>query len=62
MHCAFYYHSSKEFYSDAGFVKCSKEQYKSIIKEIPTCPVKIELKLITNSQGKLKVIIKEIIY
>ncbi len=40
----YYYHSSKEFYSDAGFVKCSKEQYDSIKDEIPTCPLKTELK------------------
>jgi hypothetical protein len=42
----YYYHSSKEFYSDAGFVKCTKEQYESIKSEIPTCPLKIELKTI----------------
>jgi hypothetical protein len=40
----YYYHSSKELYSDAGFVKCTKEQYESIKSEIPTCPLKIELK------------------
>jgi len=33
------YHSSKEFYSDAGFVNCTKEQYESIKTEIPTCPL-----------------------
>jgi hypothetical protein len=42
----YYYHSSKELYSDAGFVKCTKEQYESIKSEIPTCPLKIELKTI----------------
>jgi hypothetical protein len=43
----YYYHSSKEFYFDADFVKCSKEQYENIKKEIPTCPLKIELKTTT---------------
>jgi hypothetical protein len=43
----YYYHSSKEFYSDAGFVKCSKGQYESIKSEIPTCPLKTELKTST---------------
>jgi hypothetical protein len=43
----YYYHSSKELYSDAGFVKCTKEQYESIKSEIPTCPLKIELKTTT---------------
>lgn len=48
----YYYHSSKEFYIDAKFEKCSKEQYESIRKEIPKCPIKTELKIITNSEGK----------
>lgn len=48
----YYYHSSKEFYSDAGFIECSKGQYESIKVEIPTCPLKTELKTITNSEGK----------
>lgn len=48
----YYYHSSKEFYKDAKFEKCSKEQYESIRKEIPTCPVKTELKTMTNSEGR----------
>jgi hypothetical protein len=47
----YYYHSSKEFYSDAGFVKCSKGQYESIKSEIPTCPLKTELKT-TTINGK----------
>ena len=34
------YHSSKKFYIDADYVDCSKEQYESIKKEIPTCPVR----------------------
>jgi hypothetical protein len=46
-----YYHSSKEFYADAGFVKCTKEQYESIKSEIPTCPLKTELKT-TKINGK----------
>lgn len=48
----YYYHSSKEFYSDAGFVECSKEQYESIKVEIPACPLKAEIKTIINSEGK----------
>lgn len=48
----YYYHSSKEFYSDAGFVECSKEQYESIKVEIPTCPLKAEIKTTINSEGK----------
>jgi hypothetical protein len=47
----YYYHTSKEFYSDAGFVKCTKEQYESIKSEIPTCPLKTELKT-TTINGK----------
>jgi hypothetical protein len=47
----YFYHSSKEFYSDAGFVKCTKEQYESIKSEIPTCPLKTELKT-TTINGK----------
>lgn len=48
----YYYHSSKEFYKDAKFEKCSKEQYELIKEEIPTCPVKTELKTMTNSEGR----------
>jgi len=40
------YHSSKEFYIDADYVDCSKEQYQSIKKEIPTCPLRILYKII----------------
>ena len=40
------YHSSKEFYIDADYVDCSKEQYQSIKKEIPTCPLRILYKTI----------------
>jgi hypothetical protein len=47
----YFYHSSKEFYSDAGFIKCSKGQYEGIKKEIPTCPLKTELKT-TTINGK----------
>jgi len=47
----YYYHSSKDFYSDAEFVKCTKEQYESIKSEIPTCPLKTELKT-TAINGK----------
>jgi hypothetical protein len=47
----YYYHSSKELYSDADFVKCTKEQYESIKSEIPTCPLKTKLK-ITTKNGK----------
>ena len=46
-----YYHSSKEFYHDASFVQCTKEQYDSIKKEIPSCPLKKEIKTTTSSQG-----------
>jgi len=52
----YYYHSSKEFYSDAGFVECSKEQYESIKAEIPTCPLKAEIKTITNSESRQELI------
>lgn len=52
----YYYHSSEEFYKDAKFEKCSKEQYDSIKKEIPTCPVKVKLKTITNSEGKEEIV------
>lgn len=48
----YYYHSSKEFYKDAKFEKCSKEQYELIKEEIPSCPVKVELKTMTNSEGR----------
>lgn len=47
-----YYHSSREFYHDASFVKCTKEQYNSIKTEIPTCPLKEEIKTIINSEGR----------
>ena len=40
------YHSSKEFYHDADYVNCTKEQYESIKKEIPTCPLRILYKII----------------
>jgi len=40
------YHSSKEFYIDADYVDCTKEQYESIKKEIPTCPLRILYKII----------------
>jgi hypothetical protein len=47
----YYYHTSKDLYTDAGFVKCTKEQYESIKSEIPTCPLKTELKT-TTINGK----------
>jgi hypothetical protein len=47
----YFYHSGKEFYSDAGFVKCDKETYESVKKEIPICPLKTELKT-TTINGK----------
>ena len=40
------YHSSKEFYIDADYVNCSKQQYESIKEEIPTCPLRILYKII----------------
>jgi hypothetical protein len=40
------YHSSKEFYHDAHYVNCTEEQYESIKKEIPTCPLRILYKII----------------
>jgi hypothetical protein len=44
-----YYHTI--YYHDVSFVQCTKEQYDSIKKEIPSCPLKKEIKTITNSQG-----------
>lgn len=52
----YYYHSSKEFYIDAKFVKCSKEQYELIKEEIPSCPIKVELKTIINSESKQELV------
>ena len=40
------YHSSKEFYIDADYVNCSKEQYESIKEEIPNCSLRILYKII----------------
>jgi hypothetical protein len=40
------YHSSKQFYDNADFVNCTKEQYNSIKKGIPTCPLRILYKII----------------
>jgi hypothetical protein len=42
------YHTSKEFYIDADFVNCTKEQYDSIKEEIPTCPTRILERLKIN--------------
>ena len=44
------YHSSKEFYIDADYVNCSEEQYESIKKEIPTCPLRILYKIIIPNE------------
>jgi hypothetical protein len=40
------YHTSKEYYIDADYVDCTKEQYNSIKSEIPTCPLRILYKII----------------
>ena len=45
------YHSSKEFYINADFVDCSKEQYQSIKKEIPTCPLRILYQIIIPQES-----------
>jgi hypothetical protein len=45
------YHTSKEFYHDAGYINCTKEQYESIKKEIPTCPLKIVYKIIIPQES-----------
>jgi hypothetical protein len=39
------YHSSKKFYIDAGFVDCTIEQYESIKKELPNCPLNKVIKI-----------------
>jgi len=41
----------QHYYHDVSFVQCTKEQYDSIKKEIPSCPLKKEIKTTTNSQG-----------
>jgi hypothetical protein len=40
------YHTSKEYYIDADYVDCTKEQYNSIKSGIPTCPLRILYKII----------------
>jgi hypothetical protein len=48
------YQTSKEYYIDASYVDCSKEQYDSIKSEIPTCPLRVLYKiLIPNPQDEL---------
>jgi hypothetical protein len=46
-----FYMSNKEFYKDAGWVKCDEAQYKSIKEEIPTCPLKKVHKETTTPEG-----------
>lgn len=46
----YYYMSSKKFYgNDADWIKCSKDTFDSIKREIPSCPLKIEPKLTNNT-------------
>ena len=40
------YQTSKEYYINAGYVDCTKEQYDLIKSEIPTCPLRIVYQII----------------
>jgi hypothetical protein len=51
------YHTSKEYYIDAGYVDCTKEQYNSIKSEIPTCPLRILYKIIIPQEEPKNVIL-----
>jgi len=38
----YFYYSSKYYYGkEAGWVECSKEQYQSLSRTLPECPLKI---------------------
>ena len=54
------YHSSKELYIDADYVNCSEEQYESIKKEIPTCPLRILYKIIIPTKEPKQETIEEV--
>ena len=40
----YFYHSSTYYYGKkSGWVECTKEQYKFLIKSLSECPLKIEI-------------------